>query len=360
MSGTKCPQCGAFLVYEPGTTHLKCPSCASEFPIEQSDVEIREHDFERDISRIEEGSDLQEIFTVRCTGCGAEISLPPNVTAGVCPFCAGSIIADDSRSRKAIRPESLLPFEASAKQVNTLFKRWIKSLWFAPGDLKKLARTEGGLTGIYVPYWTYDADTSSDYVGERGEVYYEPEQVTVVRDGKTVTETRMVQKIRWYPAQGTVRLRFDDVMVIASKSLRTDYAQALEPWDLTHLVPYDQRFLSGFLCESYQIGPKDGFEIAKSRMESSIEDAIRADIGGDAQQIHSKRTAYDDITFKHLLLPVWTSSYRYRNKLFRFLVNARTGEVQGERPWSWIKIALAAAAVALAVYGFAVLSGQFQ
>jgi small neutral amino acid transporter SnatA (MarC family) len=30
-------------------------------------------------------------------------------------------------------------------------------------------------------------------------------------------------------------------------------------------------------------------------------------------------------------------------------VNARTGEVQGERPWSWIKIALAAIAVVVAI-----------
>ncbi|MBV9774716.1 MAG: hypothetical protein JO040_12240, partial [Gemmatimonadetes bacterium] len=64
------------------------------------------------------------------------------------------------------------------------------------------------------------------------------------------------------------------------------------------------------------------------------------DIGGDEQRIHSTDTRYDDVTFKHILLPVWISAYRYREKVYRRLVNARTGEVQGERPWSWIKIAL--------------------
>ena len=38
------------------------------------------------------------------------------------------------------------------------------------------------MQGIYVPYWTFDADTKSSYRGERGTVYYETK--TVMRDGK--------------------------------------------------------------------------------------------------------------------------------------------------------------------------------
>jgi hypothetical protein len=37
---------------------------------------------------------------------------------------------------------------------------------------------------------------------------------------------------------------------------------------------------------------------------------------------------------------VWITAYRFRQTVYRVLVNARTGEVQGERPWSWIKITL--------------------
>ena len=48
-----------------------------------------------------------------------------------------------------------------------------------------------------------------------------------------------------------------------------------------------------------------------------------------------------DVTFKHILLPVWLVAYRFRGRTYRFVVNARTGRVQGERPWSAWKIALA-------------------
>jgi hypothetical protein len=140
---------------------------------------------------------------------------------------------------------------------------------------------------------------------------------------------------------GEVFNRFDDVLVMASRSLPDKYARALEPWDLQNLQPYRDAYLSGFRAESYQINLPEGFELAKEIMADAIHATICRDIGGDHQRVTSVNTFYDRITFKHLLLPVWLSAYRYRGKTYRFLVNARTGEVQGERPYSWIKITLA-------------------
>jgi hypothetical protein len=131
--------------------------------------------------------------------------------------------------------------------------------------------------------------------------------------------------------------------------LERKYVRELEPWDLAALEPYDDRYLSGFLSESYSVGLKQGFELAKGIMAGEIDRTIRRDIGGDEQRIHRKDSAYSDITFKHILLPIWTSAYRYKGKVYRFLINARTGEVQRERPWSWVKIGFAILAVATVI-----------
>jgi len=347
MKETKCPECGAYLRFDPDTTGLKCPYCASEVPIVQEEIRVEEWDYHKHITDMEYQSDIREILTVKCTECGAEISLPANVTADVCPYCATSLVAEKTVSKKAIKPRYLLAFGETSKKTNDLFKSWLRGLWFAPGDLKKYARADDAIKGIYTPYWTFDADTVTHYTGARGDYYLEPAPVTAVRNGKMVTETRMVQKIRWTPASGSVFLRFDDLLVLGSKSLPPNYAKSLEPWDLDNLVGYDDRYLSGFMSESYQIGPRDGFEMGKARMEPAILAAIKADIGGNVQQIHSLGADYDNIRFKHILLPVWIRSYRFRNKLYRFLVNARTGEVQGDRPWSTIKIVLFGAGMAL-------------
>ena len=346
------------MTYEPATEHLKCPNCGTTVPIERPETVVEELDFKQYLNKIEIESEVEEAPRHRCSGCGALLSFPPNVTADNCPYCTSPIVLDQGQSKKAIRPRYLLPFNAAAKEINALFAKWIRGLWFAPGDLKRLAKTGKGITGIYVPYWTYDARADSEYTGLRGDTYMEAQQVITVQDGKRVLQTVMVPKIRWTPASGFVSVSFDDVLVMASKSLPPEYAQMLEPWDLENLTEYDEGYLTGFLAESYQIGIREAFDMARGRMHDEIMAAVAGDIGGDAQQIHSLKTAYDDITFKHLLLPVWISAYKYRGKLYRFLVNARTREIQGERPWSTIKIALAVLGAAFVALCFGYLWGQ--
>ena len=214
----------------------------------------------------------------------------------------------------------------------------LKGLWFAPSQLKKYARSQSKLQGLYVPHWTYDCKAESAYRGQRGDYYYVNQSYTTTQNGRTVTKTRRVRRIRWSWRSGRVHNKFDDVLILASESLPKKYAEKLEPWDLAELVPYSDEYLSGFRSESYQVDLLVGFSRAKEVMEGTIRKTVRRDIGGDQQRILSLTTRHDDISFKHILLPIWLSVYRYRGKIYRFLVNARTGEVQGERPWSWVKI----------------------
>jgi LSD1 subclass zinc finger protein len=348
-----CQSCGAALEFSPGTKSQKCPYCAAENAIPQSEEDIVELDFAAFLEQAAAETTTTEQLTVKCGSCGAESTLEPNVTSAQCAFCGAPIVAE-SVSHKAVKPASLLPFKIPANQARECFRRWVKGLWFAPNELKRYAEEDSKLSGIYVPYWTYDTDTTTFYRGERGDDYY----VTVGSGKNRHTERRT----RWYPASGTVWKKFDDVLVLASNSLPRQYAEALEPWDLPNLAPYSDEYLAGFRAESYQVGLADGFHRAKELMDPPIREAICRDIGGDHQRIQSTKTRYDHITFKHILLPVYMSAYRYRDRVFRFLINARTGEVQGERPWSWLKIFLAILAglgvVALLVLLFTASQGR--
>lgn len=335
-----CGQCGAKLEYAPGTDVLKCPYCGAENVIPSADGDIHELDYVGFLRNAGASEEVVERITVKCTACGAESTQKPNVTADRCPFCGADIVATASSS-KQIKPKALLPFAITREAARDLFRKWIVSLWFAPNALKRLARQESPIDGMYTPHWTYDCDTTSQYTGLRGDYYWVTETYTTTENGRSVTRTRQVRKVRWTPVSGVVQNSFDDVLVVASHSLPRKYAEALEPWDLDKLCPYQDEFLSGFRAESYQVDLEQGFERAKEIMASTIHATICRDIGGDLQQVSSVHTQYADITFKHILLPVWISAYRYGEKVYRFLVNARTGEVQGERPWSWVKIALA-------------------
>jgi len=336
-----CKSCGAILKFAPGTNNLTCEYCGHENEITRShDAEdITELDFHSHISEeLKSTPDTQQLSTVKCTSCGAESTLKPNVTADECAFCGTALVLKNAHITTLLKPKTVLPFKVDKKKANESFYKWLKSLWFAPGNLKNYASTDK-LNGMYIPYWTYDTNTHTDYSGERGIDRQETEYYTVEENGNTVQKTRTRTVTDWYHASGNVNDDFDDVLVNASNSLPRPFVDALEPWDLESLVPFNENYLAGFRSESYQIGLKDGFAYAKEKMQPIIESTIRSDIGGDHQRIHSKNTDYNNITFKHTLLPLWISSYRYSNKSYRFLINARTGETKGDRPYSYGKIA---------------------
>lgn len=341
-----CEQCGAKVEFAPGTDALLCPYCGTRTHIPASTEGIEEHDFRAAIAdSLGDEAETEDVTSVRCDSCAALVEPSPSHEAFPCPYCGSSIVARET-SQRLIKPSALLPFTIDRHRATELFRGWIGKLWFAPNALKKLASLDGRLQGLYAPYWTYDADTVSSYVGQRGDNYTVTRTRTVTRDGKTVTERYQDTEIRWTPAAGRVARAFDDVLVVGSDALPRDLAEALEPWDLDNLVGYADEYLSGFTAERYQIGVNAGWRRATERMEAVIRGDVRRDIGGDHQRIHSLSTRHSDITFKHVLLPLWICSYRYKSKIYRFLVNARTGEVQGQRPWSWVKISLAILAAA--------------
>ncbi|MFA9391255.1 MAG: hypothetical protein ACERKD_15710 [Prolixibacteraceae bacterium] len=349
-----CTSCGADLKYQPGTQHLSCEYCGAANEIPLAIAEIEELDFKAYLAN----KSTQEVqFTehfIKCENCGAASTIAPNIVAASCPYCDTPLIVENASDESVIQPKSLLPFKLNGKEAQNEFKTWVNKLWFAPDDLKKAVLNFDHFRGIYIPYWTFDTDTSSSYTGQRGEHYYVTQTYRTTENGKSVTKTRQVQKTRWYFVSGRVHKSFDDILTVATKSLPQKYIYKLEPWDLENLVPFEKSYLSGFITEKYQIELEEGFEIAKDIAAAEIQNLVRWDIGGDEQRILSVNTKYNDITFKHLLLPVFVSAYNFKGKLYQFLVNGRTGEVQGERPYSWIKIALTVAAalivIAIVVY----------
>jgi hypothetical protein len=167
---------------------------------------------------------------------------------------------------------------------------------------------------------------------------------------------RTVRHTRWWPAAGAFERFFDDLLVVTTRGLNPELVLALEPWPLARCVPFNQQMLAGYLARTYEIELEQGFQDAKQRIDEALVADVHRRIGGDTQQIHSIQTLYNALTFKHLLLPVWLLAYRYKDKVYQVMINGATGEVQGERPYSWIKITLsvlAAAAVAGVIAYFA-------
>ena len=345
-----CDRCGADLVLSVGEQSLQCPYCAAIKQIEPpAEVPIVERDYLRAIERLkrlrektshDEESSITE-HAIRYSSCGADVIFQGTLTSSQCPYCASPLQRDnihDSVSRLPV--DGVLPFLVPQTQAAANLRNWVKSLWWAPNEFLKQG-ANGKFNGVYMPYFTYDAATQTRFSGQRGDTYF----VTVGEGNNRRTE----QRIRWSYREGAFNRFFDDVMMIAATKQHLDLVEALEPWPLDQLMSFTPEVLAGFFSRTYDVELEDGFRGARQRMEAALSLEVRQRIGGDVQQVDSQQTNYSAVTFKHILLPVWLLAYRYQNKTYQVMMNAATGEVSGQRPYSWVKITFAAMLIAIVV-----------
>jgi LSD1 subclass zinc finger protein len=313
-----CVSCGAKLSFAPGTSTLRCEFCGAGNDIPADEADVEELDLEQWLKSLQGLAEYAEEERVRCAKCGAEELLDGVHFATKCSFC-GTALVSKSYAGRQVKPRSLVPFQVDSRAAHAAFQDWLRRRWLAPMDLKRYARSDESLHGVYLPYWTYDCETVSRYQGQRGR-----------RRDKTTD---------WTPVSGVVEHFHDDVMVLASDALPASTTGSLRRWDTRALVPYKPEYLSGFHAQAYKTGLSDGFALARGMIDSHIRELICRDIGGDSQRIDSVETSYGRFTFKHVLMPAWVSAYRYRDKVYRFVVNGQTGETSGEAPLSWWKVA---------------------
>jgi hypothetical protein len=341
MNQYPCASCGANVEYAPGTTVLKCPYCGAETPLAPTGALVREHSFAEfaGLPRKPVASLAAYVFT--CRGCGAVTE--SDKISDRCQFCGAPLVADPNPT-EMVTPEAVLPFSLDRPAVREALRTWASSRWFAPNGLKKVTEAESSHS-TYLPHWTYDARTTSRYTGQRGEHYWETETYTENGERKT----RQVQRTAWYSASGAVARDFDDVLIAGTGRVAPKYLDKLEPWPLPEAQPYRPEYLAGHETLRYDVEPESGLDAAKSRMATVIERDCRDDIGGDEQRVTSVRTDYRDVAFKLMLLPVWIACYLHAGRTYNILVNGRTGEVAGERPYSVPKIIAAVVAALLVI-----------
>lgn len=348
-----CPSCGGKMGYDPETASLKCQYCMTTKEIVLEEIEIIENDFHEALSEGARSWSDDDIKTVSCKNCGAELIFESHTKAQFCNYC-GSSHVDEHAPEKTIPPGYLVPFKISEKQAGECFKTWIKKRWFAPNQLKTSYKNDR-LLGTYIPYWTFDSQTESYYTAQRGDYYY----VTKTRTVNGKTETYQERHTRWTNVSGAYDRFFDDVLVRASNKVDEKVLDRIDDFRTDALVDYKPDFLAGFFAERYSVPLEEGWKRGQRIMESTLESEITRKIGGDTVRMLNIKTGFDDLKYKHILLPLWISSYLFNGTTYNFMINGQTGSVQGAYPKSAIKIALAVAlGLAVVAILFFLFTGQ--
>lgn len=347
-----CINCGAALKYKPGTTSITCEYCGHKEEISLKTSTFEELELYPYLERMGDQKNSEEISMLHCKNCGANQHVEEHYKSLHCVYCSMPLILEDARKEDWILPGAVLPFQIDQSKSFSIFKKWVDGLWWAPDKLKKASLDPQFTKGLYLPYWTFDAQLAANYTGQRGEYYYETQ---TYRDNKGKTQTRQVRRTRWYPASGHVSGFVDDTLIQASKQRAGRIPSKIARWDLEKLQPFNSGFLSGFVTEKYTIPLKDGHGKSQEVAHQIATTWATRDIGGDTQRVTSIDVKLSEETFKHILLPVYVSAYRYDGKEYNFFVNGETGALSGKRPYSFWKIFFAVLAAILVISAIVIL-----
>ena len=328
-----CPTCGGETAFDAKQQALVCAHCGHAEAIAGPDHDVLEYDLQAALREAPRGRRRAEVREVACATCGARSEVAPDRTALRCGYCDQPVVLVEEDAERIV-PETLLPFAIPEDRARQRLRAWLQSRWFRPNDLAREA-TLHRLRGRYVPAWTYDAQTDSSWTAMSGYHYWVTESYTNAQGKRS---TRRVRKTRWVPSSGTYDHFFNDWLVYATRALPAHLLDDLGRWPLAGLVPYDPKYLAGHEAERYQVDLAGGWEQARAGIAAEIRAGCARRVPGDTHMALRVRTTYRDMTWKHLLLPLWVVAYRYRGKTWRIVVNGQTGQVDGEAPLSWAKI----------------------
>ena len=332
-----CPNCGGTMQFDPVTGGLFCPYCEYHEVVKNMGTATEQNLFSaKYLQGFEWGSEKKQVI---CRSCGAESVYDMLETSSVCPYCGANQVMETHESN-SLPPNGIIPFQISKEQARQSFKKWLKKKWFAPSAAKKQS-SPTSFKGIYLPYWTFDAITDSKFAAQYG-----IDHVHRGKNGQTHVHTD------WYSTSGTYQKFFNDELVIASKRHKEEILERIEPFDTDSSRPFRPEYLSGFISERYSVGLQEGWSTAQNKISKKLNAEITAQIKRDYGANHvrglSIQTLFSNMTYKYILLPIWQSSFTYKQKLYQFMVNGQNGKTGGKAPVSPLRVFFAVL-IALAV-----------
>jgi len=315
----KCETCGGMLDEE----DLFCSNCGTGTPgqvatANPSSMTVATHNF-------------------ACEGCGASMSYDAGAKALRCPFC-GSEKLSPQKDAKVYGASWIVPFRISRNDATALLRKWLSSKFWAPSDLANVASVVG-MTGIFVPYWVFSANTFTYWTA----------------DSSNAPSTSMSG---WVPIAGENRASYNGLLVGASSVLSPQETHEIAPFQMEDALSIDKVNLEKILYEQFRVQPKYARHLAQQGLEERELEACAKKINGRHRHLKvNVRT--ENLSTEGILLPVWVMAYRYNHQVYRFLINGQTGRSTGTSPVSaWKVMGVVAVALLAAMFLFAILAAM--
>ena len=347
LQENKCPSCGGGLNFDSGLQKLKCPYCDSEFDVEA--MRARDEVLNQTLEtpsvmdwEIHGGGQWSEeekdnLFLYNCKSCGAEIVGDRNMAATECAYCGNTLIVMNQFSGM-LKPDYVIPFQLNKEEAKKKLKEHVQGKRLLPKAFKDENHIDE-IKGIYVPFWLFDADVDADML-------FKVTRVTTYGDADY-----NYTKTSYYSAKRSGNVSFDSVPVDGSSKMADDLMEAIEPFDLNGLQPFETAYLAGYMADKYDVNEEESITRANDRIKKSTEELFRASIhNATSVSVEGSSIRLSNSKARYALYPVWILNTTYKGEKYTFAMNGQTGKFVGNLPMDknryWMYLCLRAGIVA--------------
>jgi hypothetical protein len=366
-----CPKCGAVARYDPVVGTLRCQFCGvkldadgqllDDSPVAASIGEVSDQDW---VSAIytEEGHAwvLPQQRLLHCQGCGADVTFASARVSARCAYCGSPyvVVELEGAEHNLREPDGIVPFTFDPRAALGYARHWLGEqarLVGVPDDLPQVATFQLP-EPVYLPFWAFDivgevrwsgwvrADRdfeeldSLDTMAGLGGVVLGMALGSfsmVAQSSADIAAKRQQKQSNLVHSTGAVGAIVTDVLVPAGRSLPPEMLKGIA-YQMQYASRYSPDMLADWPAEIYSVSMADASLAARERAveESDRQVALETglEIDGPTRTVTVDRTGLSVQSYKLLLLPVYTTTYTYRDRTFRLVVNGQTGQVLGGVP----------------------------
>ncbi len=336
----RCPHCGAPTKYDVTAGGVACEYCGYTAPLQAQTPgrSAEEYEFTLDTLKKAQQGWGAERRELHCEACGANMSIPANALTVTCPFCTSNRVNVRVTPSDQLRPRFLVPFKVQPEKLRASVTEWLGKGWYHPKELGASSVLDR-FSGVFLPFWTFDTQIAAAW---KAEVGYERQERYYDSGAK---EWRTRTRIDWRWESGQVELKIDDYLVNASANLSQLILSRILPFDMNELVAYQPDYLAGLQAKGYDLNLPDAWEQAKTQLREDAHKACLNDIPTSHVRNFSMVADFAGETWRYILLPVYLSTYRFKDEIYQVMVNGQTGAIAGQKPVNWTTVWLVIAAM---------------
>ncbi len=245
---------------------------------------------------------------LECTGCGGAVVYDAAREQAACVFCGAEALERQEVGDDIEVPDGIIPLEVGLPMAQEEYRAWAQSSWWHPSQMRNLSVD---LQLLLIPAWRFEGDVESHWNG--------------LKSAGTQSGKR--------PVGGTEEARLVH-MIPASQGISPAELTELEPFELDKVRPWEG------LAEGapYEL-PGLSELAARTQMHSLMSNVhvrVIAARHGLLSCLASSLVQNEEVQL--LVLPVYIGAFRFRDRPWRFVINAQTGEVVGEAPVDRMKV----------------------